>query len=93
MARDGYLSVRIDKNLKDEVHQIFSDLGLSSGDVLTMFYSMIKQHRGIPFEICLPKPETRQAMKDAEEGRNLKTHNSMEEMFAEWDLEAKKLSE
>lgn len=89
MPRDGYLSVRMDKTLMQEVHGIFSELGLSSADALTMFYSMVKHYRGIPFELKLPNKTTLQAMKDAEESINVIKHESVEDMFNSWDLDLK----
>jgi len=75
------IHARIDPVLKDDVQKIFEKLGISLTEAITMFFSHVKMYRGFPFELRIPNKTTLQAMRDVEEGRNLKTFDSTEEMF------------
>jgi DNA-damage-inducible protein J len=84
MARRGYLSVRMDEELMNDVHAIFSKLGLSTGDALSVFYSQVKAHQGFPFEVKIPNAETIRAMRESELGINLTHYSTADEMFKSW---------
>lgn len=76
------IHARIDPILKDDVQKIFEKLGLSLTEAITLFFSHVRMYRGFPFELRIPNKTTLQAMRDVEEGRNLETFDSTEEMFA-----------
>ena len=82
MALDATVRARIDSELKREVEQILSEIGLSTSQAITMFMKGIKRERGIPMELKIPNEETLQAMQDAEKGINME-EITLEEMIAE----------
>lgn len=47
------LTVRIESNLKKDVHQILDSLGLNQSTVINMLYRQIVLNKKIPFEISL----------------------------------------
>jgi len=87
MVRRGYLSVRLDENLMNEVHAIFSHLGLSTGDALTVIYNQVKIHQGLPFDVKIPNKETIAAMREGENPEKLQRFDSIDEIFRHWDAE------
>lgn len=58
------IHTRIDPDIKQEVAQIFSRLGLSESDAIRMFYCQVQQHQGLPFEVKLPNTQTVAALQE-----------------------------
>lgn len=54
MANTAVVYARIDPELKADVEDILSRLGLTPSSVVQMLYSQIKLTRSIPFPIALP---------------------------------------
>lgn len=67
------LNVRIDEDLKRETEKILAALGLNMTTAINAFARAVVRERRIPFELSLrvPNSETRQALDDAINGRNL----------------------
>ena len=82
MALDATVRARVDAQLKKDVEQILSEIGLSTSQAITLFLKGIKRERGIPFELKIPNEETLQAMREVEEGINMEKI-TLEEMIAE----------
>ena len=82
MALDATVRARVDAQLKKDVEQILSEIGLSTSQAITLFLKGIKRERGIPFELKIPNKETLQAMEEAEKGINME-EITLEEMIAE----------
>ena len=66
--KSATINARIEPNLKHEVDKILKQMGITTTQAITMFYSQIKNSRGIPFELRIPNEETIQAFKEAEAG-------------------------
>lgn len=81
MAKDAYMKVRIEADLKQQAEEILNDLGMTTSQALHIFVHQLVLHKGLPFEVKIPNPETLQAMKDAETGKNLTRYDSAQEMF------------
>ncbi len=69
MALDATVRARIDADLKHDVEEILSEIGLSTSQAITMFMKGIKRERGIPFELKIPNEETLEAMREIDEGK------------------------
>jgi DNA-damage-inducible protein J len=82
MALDATVRARVDAQLKKDVEQILSEIGLSTSQAITLFLKGIKRERGIPFELKIPNEETLQAMREVEEGINMEKI-TLEEIIAE----------
>lgn len=67
------LNIRIDEDLKRETEKILSALGLNMTTAINAFARAVVGEERIPFELSLrvPNAETRQALDDAINGRNL----------------------
>ena len=53
MAETTNLSIRIDRDLKDEADQVFSALGMNLTTAITIFVRQAVRQKKIPFEIAL----------------------------------------
>ena len=69
--KTSIINARIKPELKGDVEQILSKLGITTTQAITMFFEQIKLNRGIPFTLQLPNDETEQATLEARENKNL----------------------
>ena len=67
-------SVRVEDEFYQDAKIVFKKFGLSFGDAVNLFLSKVSQERAIPFNISLPKNETK---------KNI-SHKSFEKI---WDNE------
>ena len=82
MALTETVRARIDAELKHNVEQILSQLGMTTSQAINLFMKKIERERGIPFELKLPNDETVKAIEEAEAGINME-EITLEEMVAE----------
>ena len=55
MGKQVLVQTRIDKDLKEEVAEIYEALGMDLPTAIRMFFAKSKMSRGIPFETTLPE--------------------------------------
>lgn len=55
MAEQALVQARVDKDLKQEVAEIYEALGMDLPTAIRMFFVRSKMVRGIPFDTTLPK--------------------------------------
>ena len=55
MAEQALVQARLDKDLKQEVAEIYEALGMDLPTAIRMFFVRSKMVRGIPFDTTLPK--------------------------------------
>ncbi len=70
------INMRIDNTLKQETEHIFDSLGLNMSTAIHIFLKQVVKEKGIPFPLTTRtvydyNQETRQALADAENGKNL----------------------
>ena len=65
------LSIRMDKELKEQAESLFSELGMNMTTAFTVFVRQSVRQGKIPFEITLnkPNPETIAAIREIEDMR------------------------
>ena len=88
MANTTNLSIRMDKEVKEQADQLFSELGLNMTTAMNIFVRQSVRQGKIPFEISLNQPnsETIAAMEEAERiarDPNTKRFSSVDELFQE----------
>ncbi|MDD3269021.1 MAG: type II toxin-antitoxin system RelB/DinJ family antitoxin [Syntrophomonadaceae bacterium] len=88
MAETTNLSIRMDKELKEQAEQLFSELGMNMTTALNIFVRQAVRQRKIPFEISLnvPNAETITAIEEANRisrDPNAKRYASFEELVAD----------
>ena len=81
MAKTEMIRARIEPDLKKDVENIFSELGLTPTTAINLFYRQVKLLRGLPFNIRIPNKTTIQTFKDTDAGKNLTDCNDADDMF------------
>jgi DNA-damage-inducible protein J len=71
MSKNAFVRARTDSDLKARVEAIFAQVGLNMTDAINLFFHQVEMHNGLPFEVRIPNAETRQALCDLEEGRDV----------------------
>ena len=84
MKKDAVFSSRIDSYLKAEGDAILSSLGIKPSQALTMFYTQVVNHKGLPFDVKIPNEETIKALN--EDISRSKRYTDLDKMFL--DLES-----
>ena len=93
MAKTSSMNIRIEPNLKKQVEEILTDLGMNISDAVTIYFKQIVLTDSIPLQIKRPKfnKETLEAINEADEimkhPENYKSYNNVYEMIEEIDKE------
>ncbi len=85
MAKTETIRTRIEPELKHEAETVFSALGLSPTDAITLFYKQVTLHQGLPFAVRIPNALTREAIRQSRSGNGLMRHDSIKEALATFD--------
>ena len=85
MPKTATIQTRVDPEIKNNAQMILKKLNISMSEAISMYLSQITLHNGIPFEIKIPNEATAEALKDAENGKNIHTVDSVDELFQELD--------
>ena len=78
MAKTEFIRARVEPELKTQAEEIFSKLGLSPTDAITLFYVQVILHDGLPFAVRIPNNETKEAMRQAEKGEGLREYGDLQ---------------
>ncbi len=81
MSKTAMIRARVDPTLKGEVEGIFSAIGLSATDAITMFYKQVQMRNGLPFDAVIPNRLTQNTMSDTDAGRHLVHAKNANDMF------------
>lgn len=81
MSKSEFIRARIEPDLKNKVEEIFTNLGLSVTDALTMFYKQVELHNGLPFEVKIPNKETCKAINESRLGINMTECQDLDDML------------
>ncbi|HPQ05481.1 MAG TPA: type II toxin-antitoxin system RelB/DinJ family antitoxin [Methanothermobacter sp.] len=81
MAKSATITVRVSPELKSETERVLKALGLSASEAITLFYSQIKLHKGIPFEIKIPNEITEKTFQKTDKGEGLIKCKDADDMF------------
>ncbi|MEQ8186519.1 MAG: type II toxin-antitoxin system RelB/DinJ family antitoxin [Candidatus Eremiobacterota bacterium] len=81
MPKDAMIRARTQAELKTEVEGIFKELGLSVTEAINLFFTQVKLHRGLPFEVKIPNEITRKTFEDTDSGKNIIKCENEEDMF------------
>ncbi len=82
MAKTEMIRARVEPALKHEAEAVFSRLGLSATEAITLFYKQVTLQHGLPFAVKLPNAETREALTQAHENENLTEYDDVEDLKA-----------
>lgn len=82
MNKSAMIRARVDPALKDEVEDVFEQLGLTTTQAITLFYQQVKLNRGLPFDVRIPNEVTLRTFADTDAGENLVPCEDAQDMFA-----------
>lgn len=85
MAKTEMIRARVEPELKREAEDLFSALGLSTTEAITLFYRQVTLHQGLPFEVRIPNEETVEALEQARNREGLTEYGSLDELRASID--------
>lgn len=77
-AKTEFIRARVEPELKTRAEEIFSKLGLSPTDAITLFYVQVILHGGLPFPVRIPSTETIAVMWQAETGEGLNEYDDLD---------------
>jgi len=83
MAKTASINARIEPEVKEKAESIFSALGISASEAISMFYRQVTFRRGIPFDICIPNATTVAALEELERGGGEVVHGPTSQLFDE----------
>ncbi len=83
MAKTEMIRARVEPDLKQDAEKVFSALGLSATDAITLFYKQVALRQGLPFAVRIPNAVTREAIRQARTGEGLTSYGSVEELMAD----------
>lgn len=81
MAKTAMINARITPELKAKGERILKRLGLSTTEAITIFFTQIKEYKGLPFEVKIPNKTTLKTFKKTDEGKELNEYKSPDEFF------------
>lgn len=82
MAKSAMIRARVEPELKRQAEELFSSLGLSATEAITLFYKQVTLQKGLPFAVKVPNTETLEALGQARDGQDLTEYSSLEELKA-----------
>ena len=80
-GRTAKINACVEPELKKQVEGILDELGVSTTDAIRLYFQQIVHSHGIPFNAHMPNDETRKAMYDARNEKDLKSYDTTEEYF------------
>ena len=85
MNKSAVIHARIEPKTKNEAERVLHKLGLNPTDAIRLFYRQISLRRGLPFSVEIPNELTRVTLKKSRNGKDIKHHNNLDDMFASWE--------
>ena len=82
MTKSEMIRARVEPELKQEAETVFSKLGLSATQAITLFYKQVTLQQGLPFAVKIPNAETREALQNAYDGEDLTEYESLDALKA-----------
>ena len=86
MNKTATISARISPELKNGAERIFTDLGLTVSQAITLFYRQVELQQGLPFEVRMPNKTTVKALDSAKSRRNLDAFDTVDELFDDLNI-------
>jgi DNA-damage-inducible protein J len=82
MNKSAMIRARVDPNLKEEVEDVFEQLGLSATQAITLFYQQVKLNRGLPFDVRIPNADTLRTFAETDADENIVPCENAQDLFA-----------
>lgn len=82
ITKTAFVRARMEPSIKRKAEAVLSQIGISPSEAINVFYRRIVSDKGIPFSLNVPNAETRKAILDAQQRKNLMAFDTFED-FAE----------
>jgi DNA-damage-inducible protein J len=81
MSKTTTVRARMEPNLKNKAEKVFSKLGLTSTQAITLFYKQVEIRNGLPFDLVIPNETTQKTFDDTDAGKNIIVCKDADDMF------------
>jgi len=78
MSKTATIRARIEPDLKNEVEDILSRLGLSASEAILLLYRQIQMRRGLPFAVAIPNELTAKTLRESKSGKKRQNFRKQE---------------
>lgn len=78
MAKTATIHMRVEPELKQDVENVFRELGMTTSEAINMFFRQVSAQRRVPFDVRVPNAETREAMAELKTPESLKNYDSFD---------------
>ena len=85
MAKTEMIRARMEPDVKEKAEEVFTALGLSATEAITLFYKQVAMQHGLPFAVRVPNADTRAAIQEAQDKSGLTKYDSVDELMADFD--------
>jgi DNA-damage-inducible protein J len=86
MSKSVTVQARMEPELKQQADIVLAALGINATTAITLFYTQMVRHRGIPLELKIPNEQVVDALhelKDPLKRKDLKASGSISELMAD----------
>jgi DNA-damage-inducible protein J len=83
MTKSTSVTARIEPELKQSVETIFTRLGLTTTQAITLFFRQVEMHQGLPFAVRVYNADTVAALEESEAYQDLPGFTNVDDLFAD----------
>ena len=88
MPKTGYVTARIEPEVKAQAEAILASVGLSVTETVSLLYRQAILHNGLPFPVRIPNADTLAAIQSTKTSRaGLKSYDNFSDLLDEVDNE------
>ena len=80
-VKNDFIRARVEHGLKEHVHAVFNEIGVTPTQAVTMFYKYVERRHTLPSDLFVPNEETARAIKEARAGKDVVVCKDAEDMF------------
>jgi len=77
MGKTETIRARVEPRLKRDAEAILKRIGLTPSEAITLFLTQVKLRKGVPFPVRVPNADTRRALREAQERKDLETFENV----------------
>ena len=82
MTKTAMIRARVEPGLKHDAEAVFTRLGLSATEAITLFYRQVTLRHGLPFAVSIPNAQTGRDLQEAHDGKGLVDYESLDALKA-----------
>lgn len=85
MSQTAIIHARIDPDTKAATEKVLSTLGMTPTEAIRLLYRQIALRGEFPVELKIPNAETASVLAKADEGEDVETFDSVDDLEASWE--------